>query len=70
MKRIRLVLSMVEDDAQATVEYAVTLVAVLAIIVGCAAIWRAGSEGVLARLVQEAASHVLLGAAALDNSLS
>lgn len=58
-----------EDEAQGTVEYAVVVVALLALVVGCAAIWRAGSDGVLARLVQEAASHVLSGEGAVDISL-
>lgn len=61
--------AVMDDEAQGTVEYAITVVAVLAIIVGCAEIWRAGTEGVLARLVQEAASHLLVGAGAIDISL-
>lgn len=58
-----------EETAQGTVEYALTVVAVLAIAVACAALWRAGESGALARLVERAASHVLSGPGALDIAL-
>lgn len=58
-----------EESAQATVEYALVSVATLAIVVGLAALWRAGENGVLARLVEQAASHVLSGLGALDIAL-
>lgn len=58
-----------ENCAQATVEYAVVVVAILSIIVGCAAVWRAGVSGVFAEIAQEAASHALGAAGAIDISL-
>lgn len=58
-----------EKCAQATVEYAVVVVAILSIIVGCAAVWRAGASGVFAEIAQEAASHALGAAGAIDISL-
>lgn len=58
-----------EEWAQGTVEYAITVAAVLALVVACAAFWRAAEDGVFARLAQEAASHVLGGAGAIDIAL-
>lgn len=57
------------EDAQGTVEYALTTVALLAFVIACAALWRAGQDGALARLVEKAASHVLSGTGALDIAL-
>lgn len=58
-----------EEAAQGTVEYALTVVALLAVATGLAAIWRAGQTGALARLVELAASHALAGLGALDIAL-
>lgn len=55
-----------EERAQATLEYALVLVALVALIVGLAAIWRAGEDGVFGRLAERAASHGLDGFGALD----
>lgn len=58
-----------EERAQATVEYAIVVVALLSIIVACAAVWHAGTEGVFAEITREAASHALAAAGAIDISL-
>lgn len=58
-----------EDRAQGTVEYAITVVALLALVAACAAFWRTAQDGTFARLAQSAASHVLGGAGAIDISL-
>lgn len=58
-----------EDRAQATVEYAVVFAALLSIIIACATVWHAGTEGVFAEIAQEAASHTLAAAGAIDISL-
>lgn len=58
-----------ETRAQSTVEYAIVLVAMLAIIVGCAAVWRAGADGVFTKEAQEAASHTFTADGAVDISL-
>lgn len=59
----------VENRAQGTVEYAITVFAVLALVMACAAFWHAAESGVFARLVEQAASHVLGAAGAIDISL-
>lgn len=58
-----------EVAAQGTVEYALTMFALLSLVVGIAALWRAGEEGALVELVEDAASHVLSGTGALDIAL-
>ena len=58
-----------DRQAQGTVEYAITVVAVLALVAACAAFWRAAEDGIFARLAQEAASHVLGGTGAIDIAL-
>lgn len=58
-----------ETSAQGTVEYALTMATLLAFSAACAALWRAGQEGVLARLVEAAASHVFAGTGMLDIAL-
>ena len=58
-----------ECRAQGTLEYAITFSALLAIIVGLGALWQAGERGVFARLVEQAASHVLGALGALDIAL-
>ncbi len=55
--------------AQATVEYALVTSAVVAIVVGLAAIWRAGERGVFQDLVSQAASHALDALGTLDIAL-
>ena len=55
-----------EDLAQSTVEYAIVTVALLAIVVALAGIWRAGTEGKFAELAEKSSSHVVTGAGALD----
>lgn len=59
----------VEGRAQATVEYALVAAVLLAVAVGCAAIWRAGERGVFAGLIDQAASHGLTGLGLLDIAL-
>lgn len=58
-----------EGRAQGTLEYAITFSALLAVIVGLGALWHAGERGVFARLVEQAASHVLGALGALDIAL-
>ncbi len=58
-----------EERAQATLEYALTLFALMALISGVALLWRAGEQGVLARLVEDACSHALDGLGVLDIAL-
>lgn len=48
-----------EEVAQATLEYALVISVFLAMVAGFAALWHAGADGALARLVEEAASHGL-----------
>lgn len=57
------------ESGQATLEYALCVAALLALVVGIAAIWRAAEDGVLARLVEEAASHGFDIAGAIDAAL-
>lgn len=61
--------SSVSESAQATLEMALCTVALLGMIVGIATIWRAAERGVLARLVEEAASHGFDVAGAIDAAL-
>ena len=58
-----------ETSAQSTLEYAITTFAVLALIAGIAALWRAGEEGVFVELVEDAASHAFTDLGVLDISL-
>lgn len=48
---------------------ALCTVALLGMIIGVAVIWRAAERGVLAKLVEEAASHGLDVAGAIDAAL-
>ncbi len=57
------------ESAQATLEMALCTVALLGMIIGVAVIWRAAERGVLAKLVEEAASHGLDVAGAIDAAL-
>lgn len=58
-----------EACAQGTVEYALTTVVFLSIVVACAALWRAATDGTLGRIAAQAASHVLDGSGAIDIAL-
>ncbi|AEB06463.1 hypothetical protein Corgl_0344 [Coriobacterium glomerans PW2] len=58
-----------EQLAQGTVEYALTTVALIAIIVALALLWRSGQDGALAKLAEKAASHALSGTGPLDIAL-
>lgn len=55
-----------EELAQSTVEYAIVTVALLAMAVALAGIWRAGTEGRFAELAEASSSHVVTGGGALD----
>lgn len=55
-----------EESAQATLEYALVVAAFMAMVSALALLWRAGADGVLARLVEDAASHALDGLGVLD----
>ena len=58
-----------EHLAQGTIEYAITVAAILSLVIACAAFWRAAEEGTFARLAEAAASHVLQDAGAVDIAL-
>lgn len=58
-----------EDAAQGTLEYALTVVALLAIVLALGALWRAGEDGTFVRLAERAASHGLGGTGLLDIAL-
>lgn len=58
-----------ESCAQATLEYALTVIAFMAMVSGLALLWHADADGALARAVEEAASHALDGLGLLDISL-
>jgi hypothetical protein len=53
---------------QSTVEYAVVLLAFLAIVVAFAALWHAGRDGLLIRRATQAASHLFGGGDALGSA--
>ena len=57
------------ESAQAALEMALCTVALLGMIIGVAVIWRAAERGVFAKLVEEAASHGLDVAGAIDAAL-
>ena len=58
-----------ETVAQGTVEYALTVFALLAVVVTIGALWRAGERGAFTDLVAKAASHGLAGLGPLDIAL-
>lgn len=58
-----------EERAQGTLEYALTVLALLAVACALGALWRAGEDGTLARLVERAAPFSLLGTGPLDIAL-
>lgn len=55
-----------EESAQSTVEYAIVTVALLSIVLAIAGLWRAGTDGRLAALVERAASHGVVPSAVID----
>lgn len=55
-----------EEVAQATVEYAIVTVALLSIVLAIAGLWRAGTDGRLAALVERAASHGVASMLVID----
>lgn len=65
----RLARVMGEERAQGTVEYALTMFALLAIVAACAAVWHAAQDGAFSALVEQAASHALSGAGIVDIAL-
>lgn len=58
-----------EDRAQGTLEYALTVTALLGIVLALGALWRAGESGALASLVERAAPRALAGTGPLDIAL-
>lgn len=58
-----------ETSAQATLEYALTVFALLAIVLALGLLWRAGQDGTLATLVEAAASHGFDAGGLIDISL-
>lgn len=58
-----------ESAAQSTLEYALTVFALMAIVSCLALLWRAGESGALARLVEGACSHALDGLGFIDIAL-
>ena len=55
-----------EESAQATVEYAIVTVALLSIVLAIVGLWRAGTDGHLAALVERAASHGVASTSVID----
>lgn len=55
-----------EEFAQATVEYAIVTVALLSIVLAIVGLWRAGTDGRLAALVEQAASHGVASTSVID----
>ena len=55
-----------EESAQATVEYAIVTMALLSIVLAIAGLWRAGADGRLATLVEQAASHGVASTSVVD----
>lgn len=60
---------MQETTAQGTLEYALTVFALISVVSAFALLWRASQDGTLARLAVDAASHALDAAGAVDISL-
>ena len=58
-----------ETLAQAALEYALTVFALLAFVVALGLLWRAGQDGTLAALVEAAASHGFDAGGLIDISL-
>lgn len=55
-----------EESAQGTTEYAIVTVALLSIVLAIAGLWRAGTDGHLAALVERAASHGVASTSVID----
>lgn len=55
-----------EESAQSTVEYAIVTLALLSIVLAIAGLWRAGTDGRLAELVERAASHGIVPMSIID----
>lgn len=58
-----------EQAAQGTVEYALTVFALLTLVLGIAALWRVAERGLLADVAVKAASHGLEGDGYVDIAL-
>ena len=58
-----------EERAQGTLEYALTVLALMAVVAGLALLWRAGERSGFVQLVENAASHALDAGGALDIAL-
>ena len=55
-----------EESAQSTVEYAIVTMALLSIVLAIAGLWRAGTDGRLAALAAQAASHGVASTSVID----
>lgn len=58
-----------EELAQATLEYALTIFALLALVAGLAAVWRAAEAGLFTALIEDSASHAIDGTGVVDIAL-
>lgn len=58
-----------EERAQGTVEYALVVMALMALASGLALLWHAGERGGFVQLVEDAASHALDAAGSVDIAL-
>lgn len=58
-----------EERAQGTLEYAVTVLALLAVVAALGLLWRAGEQGMLTQRAEEASSHALDASGTVDIAL-
>ena len=58
-----------EELAQATIEYALTIFALLALVAGLAVVWRAAEAGLFTALIEDGASHAIDGTGVVDIAL-
>lgn len=58
-----------EELAQATLEYALTIFALLALVAGLAVVWRAAEAGLFTALIEDSASHAIDGTGVVDIAL-
>lgn len=58
-----------DRTAQGSLEYALTVVAILSLVVGVGALWRFGQRGALSELAMDATSHQLEGEGYADIAL-
>lgn len=58
-----------EELAQATLEYALTIFALLALVAGLAVVWRAAEAGLFTALIEDSASHPIDGTGVVDIAL-